>query len=273
MKYIIFISIIFLISTKNTICNKLEPLEITKLVFDENGFDNSQVLPFCCDLHLHNFKDSSFGQTLPKNAVRNYELIFKDDSSALVSVGIRVDVSAFDLYVFFRKIDDWHIETIRTLAGIELINQIIYEYQNLQVDSAKSKLMAQGYDNLELFIKRLKLSISSDSEIEKYFRENISSFNKIIEYIETHNYDNPEERISQINNDVIIKELLKDILIDKIVDAEEGEFVAGFMIGGIIDNSVGYFYQPDKTKLPKISKSLYILIKPLGNGWYMYKTT
>ena len=46
-----------------------------------------------------------------------------------------------------------------------------------------------------------------------------------------------------------------------------------YLIGGVLDNTVGYMYQPDPAKLPAISAGYFILIRPLGNGWYLYKTT
>jgi hypothetical protein len=41
----------------------------------------------------------------------------------------------------------------------------------------------------------------------------------------------------------------------------------------MIDNTVGYFYEPDKTKIPEINPSEIIMIREIGDGWYMYKTT
>ncbi|HET6991691.1 MAG TPA: hypothetical protein VFJ43_10225, partial [Bacteroidia bacterium] len=46
-----------------------------------------------------------------------------------------------------------------------------------------------------------------------------------------------------------------------------------YVIGGMVDNTVGYMYQPDPKKLPRITEKHYILIKSLGDGWYLFKTT
>ena len=64
---------------------------------------------------------------------------------------------------------------------------------------------------------------------------------------------NPEEKLEVIRNKI-----------NEIID---------FSIGGMIDNSVGYFYCKDKNKLPEMSDNRYIMIKHLGDGWYLYKTT
>ena len=46
-----------------------------------------------------------------------------------------------------------------------------------------------------------------------------------------------------------------------------------FLIGGMLDNSVGYFYIKDKKDLPEMNPSRIIMIREIGNGWYIYKTT
>ena len=46
-----------------------------------------------------------------------------------------------------------------------------------------------------------------------------------------------------------------------------------FLIGGMLDNSVGYLYVKDKKDLPEMSPELLIMIKEIGNGWYIYKKT
>ena len=46
-----------------------------------------------------------------------------------------------------------------------------------------------------------------------------------------------------------------------------------FIIGGIMDNSVGFLFVGDGERPPAISPSDYIWIEPMGGGWYLYRTT
>ena len=41
----------------------------------------------------------------------------------------------------------------------------------------------------------------------------------------------------------------------------------------MIDNSVGYLYCKNPDDVPLMSDNGYIMIRDLGNGWYLYKTT
>jgi len=72
--------------------------------------------------------------------------------------------------------------------------------------------------------------------------------------------------------DIEFKTKLNKILISSISGNKMNDII-DFSIGGMIDNSVGYFYRKDKNKLPAMSDNRYIMIKNLGDGWYLYKMT
>jgi hypothetical protein len=44
-------------------------------------------------------------------------------------------------------------------------------------------------------------------------------------------------------------------------------------IGGILDNSVGFLHAADPASVPPIDPSEHIWIEPVGDGWYLFKTT
>lgn len=46
-----------------------------------------------------------------------------------------------------------------------------------------------------------------------------------------------------------------------------------FLIGGMVDNYVGYIYVKDKKDLPEMNADRVIMIREIENGWYIYKTT
>jgi hypothetical protein len=56
-----------------------------------------------------------------------------------------------------------------------------------------------------------------------------------------------------------------------------GDFELGnginFLIGGMLDNTVGYLYVKDKNDLPEMNSDSVIMIREIGDGWYIYKTT
>ena len=249
------------------------PMEISEIVFGNSGFDYTEILPFCCEMHEVNFRDSSLGQMLPPQTERKYSLLFQNDTMAVVAISFSLAGDYQDFYAYFIKLDNWHIETMRTLVKTDVIRMALSDIEKLSPDEALKVIEKSGYDDLDKYIRRIKLLLSSDSNIEQYFNDNRIQFQKIADYISKEKNLKSSDDIIKLNTDDFIKSSLKTLLIDKIVPAEEdGEFI-GFLIGGLIDNTAGYFYQPDNQKVPTISKDLYIMIKPLGNGWYMFKTT
>ena len=46
-----------------------------------------------------------------------------------------------------------------------------------------------------------------------------------------------------------------------------------FLIGGRMNSTVGLFYEPNAAAVPTMHPNSIIAIKPLGNGWYLYKTS
>ncbi|OGX82932.1 hypothetical protein [Hymenobacter glacialis] len=45
-----------------------------------------------------------------------------------------------------------------------------------------------------------------------------------------------------------------------------------FVIGGKVRSTVGLLYQPAASLLPAMHPDHLIVLKPLGDGWYLYKT-
>lgn len=269
---LIFIIIAFNQSNLKANDVQLTPIEISEIVFSNSGFDYNKILPFCCDMHELNFRDSTLGQMLPVNTVREYQSLYIDDSSSVVAISLDLNNETQDIYVFFTKLDDWHIGALRTLVKTDIIRAAVAGIEKLDTDSALKALSKYGYDDIDKYIKRNNLLIASDKNIENYFNENIGKFDEIINNIQANHPQLQAEEIDNLNKEEFVVEKLKELLIDRIVIAENSECI-GFQIGGIMDNTVGFFYQKDPNKVPRISKDLYIMIKPLKNGWYMYKTT
>ena len=46
-----------------------------------------------------------------------------------------------------------------------------------------------------------------------------------------------------------------------------------FSIGGMVDNTVGYLFVNDKKDLPAMSDNRVNMLREIGDGWYIYKTS
>ena len=113
---------------------------------------------------------------------------------------------------------------------------------------------------------------SSDEALINHFKENKNQFDNILKQIITDTTLSNKEYWRVDKKDSNFKKELNKILISSISGTDKNNCI-DFTIGGMIDNSVVYFYCKDKNKLPEMSDDRYIMIRDIGNSWYLYKTT
>jgi hypothetical protein len=276
MKISLIISL--LISPISIFCQQdLTPLQIVEDYFSPNGFTNKSTY-FCCELERENKTDTTWGQRLPIYVHRKCALIEQNDSTAIVSIELKDTTSGIDYYMYLEKKAHWQVKSMRCLAMTNWAYTLLNDLQNMPKDSIeqfnKENLSGYAYE-----IGKTKLWISLDSEIIAHFNNNKNLFEEFIYiiqnkgYLKATDYTNSGENIDK---DAQIRQILNKIFINRVLllgEEDPCQTCLQFNIAGMVDNSVGFFYQPDITKIPKISDNEYIIIKAIGNGWYLYKTT
>jgi len=190
-----------------------------------------------------------------------------------------------DIYVFLNIINaKWKITAFRSLWLPPLFYYTLKDYKNVKdsdviqeyekrfleakqnndtITKSYYKKINGSKDNFVFSILNSRLVIKSDKDLIKHFNNNKLNFNELKSKIE-------------FNNDRILRSKTKhkkdfdQLLINRISKAKSILF---FSIGGMIDNEVGYLFCPKEDDLPEITDRRYIMIKKIGNGWYLYKTT
>lgn len=126
-------------------------------------------------------------------------------------------------------------------------------------------------EDFQYQLENIKLTLEFDDNTIMHFNENKEKFetlkNEVINFRKdtTHNQKN-------INFEFQVK--LNKLYLGKLSNYQLlCEECIKFTIGGMIDNTVGYFYLSDERKLPKMNPSRVIMIREIGNGWYIFKTT
>lgn len=189
-----------------------------------------------------------------------------------------------DTYIHFEKDKVWKINAFRALAMTGMLEQAKNELEKItekEIDSIlniKNKQKKEMYESKEDFkyqLENIKLTLEFDDNIIKHFNENKVKFEKLKSKILTFklnlknkDFDKPYDlnEIFKIDlRELYLGKLKKyDLICDECIE---------LIIGGMIDNTVGYFYLADKTKLPILNPSRIIMIREIENGWYMFKTT
>lgn len=254
----------------------LTPLEITERFLGKDGFSDKNLY-LCCEMKQDMKADSSLGQYITDSVSRSFELLYQDSTSAVTSVELSTSKSEQDWYFYFKRDSYWKIEAMRALAMTGFAAKLLEMYENMSEDSLKIfESLLPGKRNIKKDIMRYRLELSSDKELIQYFTENKNSFERLKNIYFDGGFDKMEDWGEKFNNDSLIKESFDSLLISSFTSI--GRFESGmakncFSLGGMLDNTFGYFYEPDRTKVPKISKSGFIMIREIGDGWYLYKTT
>lgn len=251
----------------------LSPLRVVEKYVSPNGFPE-KLRHFCCEMYQEWSAPTTLGQQLALTVHRDVHLLYQDTAKAVVTVWLHDSVTSMDVYFYLQHRQVWTVYAVRSLVMKDFAKNELKRLDSIPV-SQRGKPYANisnhtwqfDYDNTVLWGK-------PDTVLAQYFYDHRAAFVKL-ENIRAKKF--PITAGDTINHSVSVdkkmrKQMNKLLLRDILIDSRAVGTVL-YHIGGVLDNSVGYMYQPDPAKLPKVSAGYFILIRPLGNGWYLYKTT
>lgn len=279
MKYSKFVfSIIFLLFSVNiAFSQNIEPLQLAKLIFTHN----SEL-----DIEKHSIGEykgePSWKDFLPETKAE-FELLEQTLDKAIVGMTLTNEKGdGFDSYLFFVKDNSvWKMSNFRALAQTGIVEQMVNSFGKLSEkeiekliktkDSVNPNAIFESREEFDFTLGNAKLIIDFDKNIIAHFNKNKPEFERLKDEILN------KIKIPKDEQNAFLKTLQNDyrkLHISAISTDYIGlENCIDFIIGGIGDNLVGYIYVLDKKDLPKMDPSSIILIKEIGNGWYLYKTT
>lgn len=206
---------------------------------------------YCGEMLKHYLNEPTLGQLLPSYVTKTYRPLIKYDANAVYSVTIRNDNIITDWYFYLRKVKNkWKLEAVRTFALPEFFWSAIHE---LGIKAVRTPEEENQYDNM-------RLTANCDSILKDYLKENINSFEQIASF---HSADNAKEALT----------LAKNLHLSSVIYFRLNRSIVNIIIGGIMDNEVGYLYVPDGIKPPEISPNDFIYVEYIIGNWYIYRTT
>ncbi len=249
---------------------------------------------------LKNYKTFLLGGTLDqdfdprkisKKAAISCEILDKSEKRQVIAVSVIEKDSQTDSYAFWVFENGWKLQAIRTLwlpgifhimhqkckgmddAGLKKLFEEYFD-GNSEADSSISGLdIIDGtgsFDDFKLKIRIMDLTLASDKELVMHFEQNKEKFNLLLSKIKQNSLTVSERW--RIDYQSEYKGFMQDLQITSVSNADHVQLIS-FVIGGMMDNFVGYFYCTDPLQIPVMEPNRFIMIRPLGNGWYLYKTT
>jgi hypothetical protein len=258
-----------------------EPLDLAKRIFGKDS------LPNIDNFITGEYKGRPNGQDLQSGSTTKFTLLGQTEKTAVVAMTILDSLgNGLDTYLHFEKDTIWKMSAFRALAMTGIIEQVKIELEKMtpqEVDDIIAKSKKKKKDDFAMFTSRedynfqlgnVKLTLELDDNIAKHFLTNQAEFERLknlaLAQLEKEKVDE-ERSIKLIEN---IKTDYQKLFISSV---STGGYQLGncinFLIGGMVDNTVGYIYVKNKKDLPEMNPDRVIMIKEIGNGWYIYKTT
>ncbi|MBN8824347.1 MULTISPECIES: hypothetical protein [unclassified Spirosoma] len=267
------------LSVQAAFCQNLEPLELAKRIFDKSDF------PKLPNYMSGEYEGHPNGSDLPKNSVTRFQVLDQTNQQAVVALTI-LDAGGqgVDNYLFFRKESVWKLYAVRALAmnGFNFyLKKMLERLTPRQIDSvvtsSKKNPKASLFSSKKEYAFKLgnaRLMTSTDDQLIHYFKAHKAEFEKLKQLMLNRNNYVDADKESKRRFGENLKSASEKLFLsysptgdDNFIDATE------LVIGGMVDNWVGYVHIPDKKDVPVMSAGHIILLREIGNGWYLYKTT
>ena len=272
---------LFILTITTSYGQALEPLVVARQIFGKTAFT---------DLKRHStdeYQGHPNGQDLPPTATMRFLLLGQDNERAVVAMTIQVEAGqTVDTYLHFRKDTIWKVCAFRALAMTGMIAQAKKELEQMtpaQVDQLIASSAAKKDKKDEMITSRadydyelgnFSLVLESDNRLIEHFRKNQAEFARLRDLALAQASHTKVDEMRDAPVAAAEQAAYRKLFISSIrAEHAEGGKRLNFLIGGILDNSVGYFYVTDKRAVPTMSPGDVIMIREIGDGWYLYKTT
>lgn len=208
--------------------------------------------------------EPTIGAGLPVGTVVTYRPIRLTPDSAVYAVTLRLGDQVEDLYAFLEsRGSEWRMGAIRALA---LPGFVYMLRDSLRADTLINAEKAATLANMELVM-------SSDSALRAYFLTHRAALATLTRAF----LESREKRVAAYqkrdSEPAAVVDQLRAMSLHAIEHDPEHVGCVRVVIGGILDNTAGFFHAPAGCKPPAMSPRDIILLDSLEPGWYLYKTT
>ncbi|HBH23453.1 MAG TPA: hypothetical protein DDY13_08520, partial [Cytophagales bacterium] len=261
------------------------PLSLTKKYFNGGLRNYKSVL-------IGEAKGQKFNpKKISGKANMDFETLMLTTDKVVIAISLTEGGQHTDIYAFWTKDKEWKITAFRALWLPGVFYMYFDRFRNLDsegiklefqkmIDERKQKNGALTdeqiveqigtLEDLQADIGNMELTVGSDEKLKEHFYNNQEKFHALLDKIQNDSIS--QTKTWRIRKQPDYKGDLRELLLSGI-SSYNGQSLIDFNIGGMIDNSVGYFYCKNPDDVPEMSANRYIMIRNLGNGWYLYKTT
>ena len=250
----------------------LQPLQIAEQFVAPAGWPLMRGY-LCCET-AGQARDQTLGQQLPPRVQRNCQLVQQGAATAVVAVELRDSVGRRDFYLHFRKeADAWKLGAVRNLAMTHLgppMLGILTAMPPAEVALYNQRHPAASH---AFTVGNLRLWTGPDADIATHFGRHRAAFAEAARLARAGSTPTLAADTSRTTNPALAA-LLRRLFVTRVGGHDTGTATGlEFLIGGMTGNTVGLLFEPNPAALPAMSPDRLIVLRALGKGWYLYKTT
>ena len=251
-----------------------EPLELVRKVFTDKNFAKKTN-----KFSTGEYKGHPNANDLSKDLKLSFRLLVQYENTAVVNVTILDSLGkGIDTYAHLDKDKNWKIKALRALAMTGFMEQALLEMEKMTEEKIETLIQQNNktYNSKEDFyqeLENMKLTLALDDTIIEHFDNNRKKFEELKNELQNTEFNKEEQPSRKIELGELLETNYKSLLVNSISTSFYCDNCFEFVIGGMVDNTVGYFYIPNKKDVPKMNPSRIIMIREMGNGWYLFKTT
>ena len=215
----------------------------------------------------------TMGSRLPPEVVVTSRPLRLEAESATFATSLRDASHALDYYTFLRRQDGvWKISEVRTLALPPLHQALLQELEGMR---SRRDLP----DSLVFTLENLRLTAASDSALGAHLLAHEPAFRALAERFAAARgltVLTTEGTPTGSATPAAARELRAALRALRLGGLERRPKAPGchfLVVGGMLDNEVGYIHAPQDCTPPTVSPGEYIYVEQVAPGWYLYKTT
>lgn len=215
----------------------------------------------------------TMGSGLPPEVVVTSRPLRMESERAIFATHLRDASHALDYYTFLRREGGvWKISEVRTLALPPLHRALLEELEGMR---SRRELP----DSMVAQLENMRLTTASDSALKAHFFAHEPAFRALAErFAATRGLTalSTERAATGSATPAETRELRAALRALRLSGLERRPKAPGcvvLVIGGMLDNEVGYIFAPPGCTPPTVSPSAYIYVEQIAPGWYLYKTT
>ena len=161
------------------------------------------------------------------------------------------------LYLGITASGAWAIEAIRALA----LPQFVATLRNDLIQRASRT------EEEEHTLAQIDLMMRSDAQLRQWFIDNRGKMDALRKVALAEGSGAGSRRIESD----AARTALGEIHGSTLELSDTGAVIV--TLGGIVDNTVGFLFAPHANAAPQIGTGSYIWVEPVGDGWFLFKTT